>query len=236
MKIPIRFRTSIRRIRDIHKYVGNNRTFRQFVNQYDMVYFGKINPKDEAELVRGITMSRSKVDRHYCVGSAYGRDMILLQRSDRLLAAQGSERETYTWNILAIDLKDTVHSPRIYIEGKHRHGVGFYSELTMRERSWVELPPHFVGEYSLKFRKNYVVRMPNNYATSFSTIITPLVGDQMVYYFGMFDYELFDDTLYVYYLAKLPSLERLDHMVKAGVWLADEVEKTYASKLAEPTP
>lgn len=229
MKIPTRFKTSIRRIRDLRKYVGNNRTFRQFVNQYDMVYFGKVNSKDEAELVRGITMSRSKTDQHYCVGSAYGRDMILLQRSDRLLGAQGSEHENYTWNILAVDLKDTVHMPHTYIEGRHRHGVGFYAELSMRERNWVELPPHYIGEYSLKFRKNHVVRIPNDYITIFSRIISPLVGEQMAHYFGMFDYELLDDTLYVYYLAKLPSLERLDYMVKASVWLAGEIEKSYTN-------
>ncbi|NCU40870.1 hypothetical protein EOL73_03890 [Candidatus Saccharibacteria bacterium] len=101
----------------------------------------------------------------------------------------------------------------------------------MRERSWVELPPHFIGEYSQKFRKNYVVRMPNYYATVFSSIVTPLVGEQLAHYFGMFDYELFDDTLYVYYLAKVPSLERLDYMVKAGVWLASEVEKSYTNNI-----
>lgn len=232
MQIPARFRRSLQNLRDVRKYVGNNRTIRQFIQNYDMVYFGIVDPKDEVQLVRGITMSTTKTDKHYCVGTAYGRDMIFVQRRDSFSAFGRSEREVYHWNILAIDLDDSIHLPHTFVEAKKRYGVGFRAAAAMRERDWVELPPHFIGEYSDKFRKTYAVHMPNSYAASFWGIVAPVTADQMVHYFDMFDYELADDTLYVYYLAKNPSVEKLDHMVKAGVWLAGEVEKTFMASVS----
>lgn len=227
MQIPDRIRRSVKDMKNIRKHIGSNRTIRRFVDNYDMVYFGSIGSKDQADLVRGITISTTSIDKHYCVGTAYGRDVIFVQRNDVFWGGRASEKEYYTWNILAIDLADSVHLPRVFVEGSRRNGVGFRAAAKIRVRDWIDLPPHFMGEYSAKFRRDYIVNIANSSASSFWAMIPPKVADQMVHYFNMFDYELSDDTLFVYYSSKNPSLEKLDHMMKAGVWLADEVEKAF---------
>jgi hypothetical protein len=59
--------------------------FKDVSEEYDMVYFGNVSQhSDEHQMVRGFTLSPSHVDRHYCVGTVSGRDVILLERTDTI--------------------------------------------------------------------------------------------------------------------------------------------------------
>lgn len=231
MDVSPNLKKTLKKVRNISKYVGNSRTFRSVVKKHDMVYFGEAKSRDVSAMVRGITASNSQKDRYYCVGHVYGRDVIMLQRSDSFWGAKAGERETHTWNIITVDLKDSICLPHTYIVGRGRHGIGFRSAMSMRERDWTELPDNFIQEYSYKFRKRYHVYMSNYQAAAFWAMITPTVADRLASSFDMYDYELEDDTLYVYYLSRIPSMERLDTMLKAGAWLAGEVEKAYEASL-----
>lgn len=211
------------RLKQLRMNLGASRVFRKFASKYDMVYFGAVHHDDEARLVRGLTQSHTQHDQHYCVGSAYGRDMIFVQRTNRAYSAYHAP-EKYVWNILAVDMKDSTKLPSIYLEGRHRHGGAFHETLSYHRRGWVEVPAHLLADYDNKFTTTYEVRMANTATDQFRTYIPSLLAAQVAHYFGMFDYEFCDDTLYVYYLARQPSLETLDHMVKAGIWLAGEVE------------
>lgn len=188
-----------------------------------MVYFGTVHPNDAARLVRGLTQSRNHHDQHYCVGSAYGRDVIFVQRAMTIHSAYRTP-ETYVWNIIAVDMIDATRFPNIYLEGRHRHGIAFRESVSMPRRDWVEVPEQMLFNYDALFRSTYLIHMPTAFSSFFPTYIKPDLAAQIGHYFGMFDYEIFEDTLYVYYLAKRPSLEKLDHMLKAGAWLASELE------------
>lgn len=204
--------------------LGSMRTIRKFADRHALVYFGKIHADDEARLVRGLTVSRTQQDNHYCVGTVLGHDLIFLQRSDKLKNSRSRKVESYCWNILALDMNDATRLPHVYLEGKNRHGTAFYEALSMKLRQLVELPVHFMSHYDPLFANRFVCRMSAATSVEFGNIITPDRAAVLSHHFSMFDYEWYEDTLYVYYLSRQPSIEKLDTMLKAGLWLTGELE------------
>lgn len=210
---------------ELRRFIGNSRTIRRFADRHDLVYFGTVNRDDEARLVKGHTLSRTQRDEHYCVGTVLGRDMIFLQRSDILSTPSQKHKERYMWNILAIDLAEQQTLPHTYLEGRNRHGQAFYDMFAIKHRELTAIPDHMLTGYDPLFIERYVCRTPIAQALDFPSVVTPLTAATVAHHFSLFDYELHEDTLYVYYLSRQPSTDKLDLMVKCGVWLADELDK-----------
>lgn len=204
--------------------VKSAHVIRRFAKKHDIVYFGVIHPDDEARLVRGHTLSRTQHDQHYCVGSVFGRDVMFVQRTDALRSSRSRKREVYTWNILVLDMTDRTNLPHVFIEGRHRHGVAFYESFSIKHRQLADIPTHLLYGYDPLIMKRFHIRAGSAQAIELPSHLTPQRAAVMAHHFHMFDYEWFEDTLYVYYLSKQPSMERLDQMLKAGIWLADELE------------
>ncbi len=212
-------------LKQLRNFVGNNRVIRQFADRHDLVYFGAMSQDDESRLVKGLTVSNTNSDSHYCVGTVFGRDVIFLQRSDTLLPSMGRHhKEHYTWNILELDLAGSAHLPHMYVEGKYRHNTGFYEALSMKRREFSTLPDHFLQGYDKLFGRHFTLRMSGATSVEFNHIVPPEVAAVMAHHFHAFDYEWQDDTLYVYYLSRQPSLDKLDLMLNAGLWLAGELD------------
>lgn len=220
-------------LQQLRNFIGSSAVARRFAERHDLVYFGSVGRDDESRLVRGVTVSSSHQDSHYLVGTAYGRDVIFLQRSDTVRSSNHKKLESYTWNILALDLKQFMQLPHMYIEGRSRHGRGFYEALAMTKREFGELPLNFLSSYDPLFAERFVVRLAAASANEFPTLLTPERAAVLAHHFAAFDFEWHDDLLYVYYLSARPSLAQLDLMLKAGVWLADELEAS--SLLSTPT-
>ncbi len=211
-------------LKQLRNFVGNNYTVRKFADTHDLVYFGALTQDDESRLVKGITISNSHHDSHYCVGTVMGRDVIYLQRTDALLGSHTPRREHYTWNILELDLRETLELPHIYIEGKYRHNTAFYETLSMKHREFSPLPDHFLHGYDPLFAERFVVRMSAASSLEFASLLSPERAAVMAHHFHHFDFEWRNDTLYVYYLSRQPSFDKLNLMMRAGVWLAAELE------------
>lgn len=212
---------SLKQLRD---FIRNSSVTRRFADAHSLVYFGTIDRDDESRLIKGITASNTYRDSHYLVGTDYGRDMIFLQRHDVIRSATHRKPELYTWNILAIDLAESIHLPHMYIEGRARHGYGFYETFTMKNRELNELPRHFLSSYDPLFGQRFVVRLAAATAQVFPYYISPERAAVVAHHFAAFDYELNNDMLYVYLLSQRPSFAQLEHMLKAGVWLANELD------------
>ena len=210
----------------LRQFIGNNRTIRRFAERHSLVYFGTVTVDDDSRLVKGHTVSRTHRDQHYCVGTAFGRDMVFLQRSDLLYSSTHKHKERYDWNILALDLSERVALPHAYIEGKNRHGHAFYEALDMKHRDLAEIPTHLLVGYDPLFAQKFTPRTSLAHAIELPGTLTPLIAATLAHHFSMFDYEWHDDMLYIYYLSSRPTLDRLDHMLKCGVWLAGELENS----------
>lgn len=212
-------------LKRIGRSLGSSRTIRKFAMKHGIVYFGTVHPDDEARLVRGITQSRAQRDLHYCVGTIYGRDVMFVQRSDKMLGSKTPTPELYTWNILVVDMSDVTQLPHTYVEGRGRHGSGFRDTVSMKYRTLSEVPVHVLSTYDPLFSKRYSTRTLSDKNLEFPAYLTPERAAIVAHHFNLFDYEWFEDTLYVYYLAKQPTLDKLDLQLKAGIWLAGELEK-----------
>src|SRR4051812_42179272 len=78
---------------------------RQFAHKFGLVYFGSVDQhRDEHELIRGITVSASHADTHFCVGHFRGYDISLVERRTTLLYPK-REPQHYRWLIMQVDLK-----------------------------------------------------------------------------------------------------------------------------------
>ncbi len=212
-------------LKQLRNFIGNSAVTRRFAERYDLVYFGTVNSDDESRLVKGITVSNSHRDSHYLVGTALGRDLIFLQRSDMLHSANHKKKELYNWNILAIDLAPNAELPHVYVEGRSRHGEGFYETLAMKRREFSELPYGFLSNYDPLFAKRYTIRLAASTSGELPSLLSPENAAIIAHHFSAFDYEWHDDMLYVYFLSQNPSLSQLELMLKAGVWLAGELDK-----------
>lgn len=223
-------------LKQLRSFISNTTVIRRFADNHNMVYFGSVDRDDDgSRLVKGITMSNTYNDGHYSVGSDYARDMVFVQRADRIRSAMNRKFEAYTWNILALDLKPTLRHPHIYIEGRARHGRGFYEMLAMKYRELVEIPVGFLPGYDPLFMKRFCVRLSAATAVELPGIITPDRAAVMAHHFHMLDFEIKDDVLYVYLMSFRPTMGQLEHMVKAGVWLANEIDgRNVPAESAEP--
>jgi len=211
-------------LQQLRNFLGSSASARRFADRYDLIYFGSVGRDDESRLVKGVTVSNTHRDSHYLVGTAYNRDIIFLQRTDSLHSANQKKLEAYTWNILAIDLKPFMQLPHVYIEGRTRHGRGFYEALAMTKREFSELPLNFLSNYDPLFSDKFVIRLPASATLELPYLLPPERAAIMAHHFSSFDFEWHDDVLYVYFLSSRPTLTQLEHMLKAGVWLSDELE------------
>lgn len=213
-------------LQQLRNFIRNSAVARRFAERYDLVYFGSVGRDDESRLVKGITVSNTHQDSQYLVGTAYNRDIIFLQRTDSIRSSNQKKLEQYSWNIMVIDLNLSQQLPHVYIEGRARHGHGYYEALAMKIREFNELPLNFLSQYDPLFPKRFVVRLSAAASLELPALLPPERAAVLAHHFSSFDYEWQDDVLYVYFLSSRPSLSQLEYMLKAGVWLAGELEKS----------
>lgn len=210
-------------VEQLRTYLKNTGVIRKFANRYDLVYFGTVHADDEARIVRGMTRSISQRDANYLVGTAHDRDVIFLQRSDTLRAANQKKKEVYNWNILMIDLHNVL-LPHVFLGGRTRYGAAFREAVAIKERDLVDLPYGFLSGYDPVYGERFSTRISAASSNMFSSLLPPERAAVLAHHFDMFDYEWYDDTLYVYFLANRPTMQQLEKMLKAGIWLANEID------------
>ena len=63
-------------------------------------------------------------------------------------------------------------------------------------------------------------------------IIAGDVGKTMAAHFAHLDFEWFQDHLIVYSTGRMPTKHLLEHMLRAGLWLADVLDKYGQQKIS----
>ena len=221
--------TKILTMKQLRNFIGTSSAVRKFADSHNIVYFGAVGQDDGSRLIKGITVSNTYRDMHYMVGSDFGRDLTFVQRTDNIRSALNRKLENYTWNIMAFDLSPKIRLPHIYMEGRARHGRGFYEMLSMKYRELVEIPVGFLPGYDPLFMKKFCVRLNAGSAVELPALITPDRAAILAHHFALFDIEFREDTFYIYYLSTRPGVSQLELMLKCGIWLANEIEGTYTN-------
>ena len=201
-------------------------TIHQFANKFNLVYFGHVNPRDDDyELVRGVTVSTTHVDSHYTVGTIEGRDVILVERGNKL-HFPGKKPVHYTWLILQVDLQ-RCGLPHVFIDVRQQDET-FYSALFTKLPQFKDITQIFAGRDDALVRHGVVFGYPQHYA-EIGAMLPPNITAPLVHEFKQFDYEIHGDKLYVYASKTRPNLPVLQDMVRVGLWLADQLEAVVIS-------
>lgn len=198
--------------------------FKDVAEEYDLVYFGNVSQhSDEHQMVRGFTLSPSHVDRHYCVGTMSGRDVILLERTDTI-SFPDKPSKSYTWVILQVDL--SIKSPLHIMLNSFHYEEPVYATLFTKLHHLHKFDNIAFSHLDNAFTSAFTVYAALQYIDRFSEVIASDTASIMGHHFKGLDYEILDDELIVYVPAITPSHKDIDHLFKAGVWLAGEIEKS----------
>lgn len=206
--------------------------FRQFAHHYDMVYFGRLYQEDEEHrIVRGVTVSTQHTDEHYCVGTVHGYDIVLLKRTDRILQANSTRVEKYSWVIMQFDLHTKYDYPHVFIDGKH-HNEAFYQALFVKFARLMKLDKSALSETSPTFSDRFTAYTPPDSIDELPELLGGNLGETMAHHFAHLDFEWFQDKLIVYSTGRMPTKHLLEHMLRAGLWLADLLDKYGQQKIS----
>jgi len=200
----------------------DRRVFGKIAEEYDLVYFGTVDPRVDADYVavRGLTASPHQLDENYTAGNVYDYAVAFLQRARtvRLVNGQNQRRR---WTILQIQLHSR-NWPLIVINGRSRseeYGALLASYFRLSEIGRSQLPPaavDFAGMFAVYARLESVGTV--------AQLFTPEMQAMLVTYFAAFDYELKDDKLIIYSTNTDVTLDILDRMLRVGLWWARQID------------
>lgn len=203
------------------------RAFQKFADRYDLVYFGSVSQhSDDHQLVRGITLSSGHRDNYYSVGSIRGRDIIALQRTDTV-TFPGKESATYRWLILQLDLRSSRQLPQVFVNGSH-YADAFYANAFLKQPQLHNFAEIFTGSsYDPQFARQFRIFSPRSAGSEQLLLetITSDVAAATVRYLLQHDFELTQNELIIYGRSLAVRLSTLEHLLKAGLWLAEQFEQ-----------
>ena len=207
---------------------SNRKFFGQIADEYDLVYFGRVDSRidEEYKEVRGLTASPIVRDENYTAGNVYDYEVIFLERSKKIYL-ENNQSEKRKWTILQVQLK-RAHLPHIFIDNsqnKSSYGRLLMSALRLPEISW----RNFSDNDS--FSQIFTVYTKPQSLQDVRDILTIEAQMTLMTHFSTFDYELNDDKIIVYSGDKV-DLQLLDRMLRVGLWLARSADAC-AGKICE---
>jgi len=205
----------------------HKRVFMQFAEKTGLVYFGYVDQRsDEHRLVRGLTVSSSHRDNHYCIGSFKGYDVTLVERTDTL-HFPGKPRMAQDWIIMAFDLHSNADLPHTFV-GLHTHSDTFYAHLFTKFASLTKAPLGSFAEYPPEFIHRYAIYTEPAQLPFVEHLFSKDIAKNMSSHFGSMTVEITEGCLYLYAWHQRPSAAFLTTMLQNGVWLAAAIdERTY---------
>lgn len=209
----------------LNHLVANRRgVYRKFADTYDMVYFGTIGAQDEEHrMVRGVTLSTQHIDNHYCVGTIHGYDIVLLERTDTLKEPGAARPESYRWIIMQIDLQSSFHLPHAFLDGGH-HDTVFYKHVFMKFSQLAKVDFRFLTLSDPSFDDRFTAYTAVNDISVLAQLLNQEITATLGAHFAHLDFEWRDDSLLVYCNGKAPTAALLEHMLRASLWLARELD------------
>lgn len=201
---------------------NSRKVFKDTCESFDLVYFGSVSQhSDEHQMVRGFTLSPSHVDRHYCVGTVSGIDVILLERMDTI-SFPDKPSKGYTWTILQLDLKR--HLPAHILLNSHRYDDIVYAHLFTKFHDHRQYHPQSFSDHADKFTSTFRVYALPQHIDDVLSMLRPEVTNTLAHHFSMFDYEAYGDQLIVYAPTSSPTSHTIELMLKAGIWFATQLD------------
>lgn len=203
----------------LHRHV-----YVQFADKLGLVYFGYVDQRnDEHRLVRGLTVSATHRDNHYCIGSFEGYDVALVERTDTI-RFPGKTPKVQDSIIMSFDLQRLVDLPHVFI-GLHTQGDAFYAQLFTKFAHFQPVQLLGADGYDKSFTSKYSMYAKPTQALSASRLFHPEVTKVIAERFGGLTVEISNSTLYLYAEHQRPTLVVLERMLRYGSWLAKTIDQ-----------
>jgi hypothetical protein len=201
---------------------NDRRAFGQIAEEYDLMYFGSVNPQVDADykMVKGLTASPHIHDENYTTGNVYDYEVAFLQRSRQVRMISG-EKEIRRWTILQVNLKKA-RLPHFLIDGRRR--TEEYGSLLASTQRWREIGWQHVAA-NANFPRVFATYAQPMDVGNVSATLTEEVQTMLATHFSGFDYEFEGDKLIIYATNTDVDLQVLDHMLRVGLWLARYLDK-----------
>ena len=195
----------------------------QFSEKTGLVYFGYVDQRsDEHRLVRGLTLSASHRDNHYCIGTFEAYDVALVERRDTI-RFPGKASKVHNWIIMTFDLHTSIDIPHIFV-GLHNHSETFYARLFTKFSQLAKIDLNSYGAYNSSFKNRYSVYSTPDQTLAVTSLIDPSVAGPIGDHFGSITFEVSDNCLYLYAEDQRTTQALLEKMLKYGVWLAQTID------------
>jgi len=197
----------------------HRRVFMQFADKMGFVYFGYVDQRsDEHRLIRGLTVSATHRDNHYCVGSYEGYDIALTERVDTIKYPKKPSKR-HEWIIMTFDLHSSIDVPHIFL-GLHTHSETFYAHLFTKFSQLSKVHPGTISLYDTSFTDRYVMYAQPDQAIAAEQLIDTQIAKVIADHFGSLTIEITEGCVYLYAEHQRPSTATLEKMLKYGTWLA----------------
>lgn len=206
---------------------ANKRAMMHFAEAMGMVYFGHVDRNsDDAQLIRGLTVSSHHRDKHYSVGSLYGYDVAFVERTDRI-TFPGKIPSDHRWTIMQFDLHTSNDLPHIFL-GLHTHSEAFYASLFAKFSTLQRAPLGTFGMYDPAFTDRYAIYTKPAESLTAERLFDAEVTRTLLRHFGTITLEVHEGSLYLYSEHKRVTIALLETMLKNGIWLAKHLDERAA--------
>lgn len=211
----------------ITSHYSTKRVIQHFAESMGLVYFGQaatVDDDEEEQVVRGVTVSVSHHDAHYCVGTYEGYDVSFVERTDHLKPNPGAPSKPHTWHIIEIDLHTKRDLPHVFV-GQHTHTEAFYRQLFIKFPALRPVRLGALAAYDNHFLSTYRIYTRPTNTLEVERVLTPQVTGMISKHFGNLAIEIAHETLYIYSEHNHVGHALLEAMLKNGVWLARQIDE-----------
>lgn len=203
---------------------ANKHAIMSFAESVGLVYFGHVSQRDDDDqLIRGLTLSTSHRDRHYCVGSLYNYDVALVERSDTI-RYPGKPSRDHQWLIMQFDLHNAKDLPHIFL-GLHTHSDIFYANLFAKFTTLQRAPLGTFGMYDRSFTDRYAIYTTPAESLTVERLFDTEMTKVLAQHFGTLTVEVSDGCLYLYSEHTRITKGLLETMLQNGIWLAKHIDE-----------
>lgn len=202
----------------------DKRMITQFAKKAGLVYFGSISiQSNDSRLVRGVTLSTSYNDSHYCFGAHDGYDIVCVQRLAQV-RTPGQASAKHRWFIMEFDLHTATALPHILI-GRRDQANALYATMLSVQR---DMQPHAFAApdgHHKDFSRHFVTFAPPAHAPMVEFIVSPELTGAIVSHFKNLIIEVEGDSVYL--LVDNPPLTvgYLNKMMHYGLQFAKHIDE-----------
>lgn len=193
--------------------IASSSPFKEFAEIHSLVHNEKFHDEAHA-VVRGVTLSTHRKDRHYTLGNINGHDITLLERTVNF-QKPGRDAITLKWAILHNRLEIIDNLPHVFLDGNNRYHEDVYEEVFTKFSRLILAPaPHetpFMNSYRIFCNPETIISLPSLLDTKLTDKLSTL-GHNM-------DYEILDNRIYIYLPTSAESTKDLEMMISAlKIW------------------